>query len=289
MKTTDTSRMVQRSNRIRRMFVMIIPAVVVAWLIWLGLIWAFQETFIFPRFIANRDVAEQVPDDVEAMLLPLDDGGHVESWLLTPDTGSPAPLLVIAHGNAERVDSWIDFARRQRNRGYAVLLAEYRGYGRSDGSPTQKSLVSDTKRFIEMASAKDGVDGQRTGYLGMSIGTAVLAQVALEQPPLGIVMLVPPARIDSFLWRFGAPSFMMRHPFRTDLAVQQLDVPILICSNAQDHIIPLDHGRRLQELALDGEYLEFEGDHNVLFTPDEAKRRQEAIDQFFDSLLRPSM
>jgi len=288
MNTTDDTPIVQGRNRIRRMFVTIISTIAVAWLAWLALILVFQETFIFPRFIANRDVPQQVPDDVESLLRPLDGGGHVEAWLLTPDTDAPAPLLVISHGNAERIDTWIDFARRQRERGYAVLLPEYRGYGRSDGSPTQDSLVSDTAAFIEMASAKDGVDGQRTGYLGMSIGTAVLAQVALERPPLGIVMLVPPARIDSFLWRFAAPSFLMRHPFRTDLAVQQLDVPILICSNAQDHIIPLDHGRRLQELAIDGEYMEFEGDHNVLFSPDEVQRRQEAIDRFLDSRLQSS-
>jgi hypothetical protein len=274
-------------NRMRRMFFTIVICLVVAWVVWLGLILLFQETFVFPRFIANRDVPASAPADVEILRIALDDGGFVESWLLPPIGTTPAPLLVIAHGNAERIDSWIDFARRQQQRGYAVLLPEYRGYGLSGGSPTQQDLVDDTIRFVDQVHARNDVDADRTGYLGMSIGTAVLAQVALERAPRGIVMLVPPARIDSFLWRFAAPSFLMRHPFRTDLAVQQLDLPILICSNTRDHIIPHDHGRRLDELAIDSTYMEFDGDHNVLHSDAEVLRRRRAMDGFLDGLLEP--
>lgn len=274
-------------NRVRRMFITIIICLVVAWTIWIGLILLFQETFVFPRFIANRDVPASAPADVEVLRITLDDGGSVESWFLPPTGSTPAPLLVVAHGNAERIDSWIDYARRQQQRGYAVLLPEYRGYGLSDGSPTQKNLVDDTIGFIDRVHAREDVDADRMGYLGMSIGTAVLAQVALERAPGGIVMLVPPARIDSFLWRFAAPSFLMRHPFRTDLAVQQLDLPILICSNTQDHIIPHDHGRRLDELAIDSTYMEFVGDHNILHSDAEVLRRRRAMDGFLDGLLEP--
>ena len=273
-------------RRIPRMILNIILILFVTWLLWLVLILLFQETFIFPRFIANRDTPIAAPDAVEVLRRPLGGEEHVEAWYLPPlNTTEPAPLLVIAHGNGENIDDWFDFAYRQSQRGYAVLLPEYRGYGRSGGSPGQDVLVEDAGGFLASVLDRPEVDADRVGFIGMSIGTGVLSQLALEHEPDAIVMIVPPARIDTFLWRFGAPPLLMRHPFRTDLAVQQMDVPILICSNLQDHIIPKGDGRTLHELAPNSTYLEFRGDHNVLADEAETRRRREAIDSFLDSHL----
>lgn len=274
-------------RRIRRMVLNIIILLFVAWFLWLVLILIFQESFIFPRFIANRDVPASIPEAVEPLHRDIGDGNMVEAWYLPAiDVDGPAPLLVLAHGNGELIDDWFDFAYRQTRRGYAVLLTEYRGYGRSDGSPTETGLVEDAGWFLKLIVDRPEVDETRIGFLGMSIGSGVLSQLALEQTPQAIVMLVPPARIDTYLWRFGAPPMLMRHPFRTDLAVQQMDVPILICSNLQDHIIGRGDGRHLHDLAPNSTYIEFQGDHNVLADEAETKRRRDAIDAFFDEHLQ---
>ena len=219
----------------------------------------------------------------------LGNGDRVEAWLVLPpgSRGELDPLLVVAHGNAELIDDWYAFARAQAERGYAVLLPEYRDYGRSEGSPTQEALVEDAAYFLEQAKADHGIDGERVGFVGMSIGTSVLAQLAVQVEPEVMIMIVPPARLDTFFWQFAAPPFLMRHPFRTDLVIQELDLPVLILSNSRDGIIPPGDGRLLHELAPDSTYMEFDGTHNILRDEAEYQRRQDAIDSFLDDRLQP--
>lgn len=275
------------TSRIRRMLFSITLITIVAWLVWLLLVSMLQERFIFPRFIANRDVPAEIPPDVETLHRDLGGGERVEAWLLLPAGSDPAPLLVIAHGNAELIDDWYGFARSHAERGYAVLMAEYRDYGRSGGSPTQEALVEDAAYFLEQAKADHRIDGDRVGFVGMSIGTSVLAQLAVQDRPKAMVMIVPPARLDTFFWQFAAPPFLMRHPFRTDLAIQELDLPVLILSNSRDGIIPQGDGPLLHELAPDSTYMEFDGTHNVLGSEAEYRRRNDAIESFLDERLQP--
>ena len=259
---------------------------VIACLSWWLLVSYFQERFIFPRFLANADVATSAPDDVEVLLV----GGDmkVEAFLL-PGAGSsesrPSPMIVILHGNAELIDDRVDMARRFASLGYAVLLPEYRGYGRSGGSPGQEVIREDVLEAIDRAVARDDIDDERIGYYGISIGTAIAADVGLRRNPDCMVFIVPPASISGFAWSFGAPPFLIRHPFRTDEALPQLSSPILICSNAQDEVVPPEQARMLHELADNSTLLVFEGRHNYLFEESEENRRREAIEAFFSEHL----
>ena len=71
---------------------------------------------------------------------------------------------------------------------------------------------------------------------------------------------------------YAAPEFLCRHPFRTDEIVQDLDVPVLIVHGTQDRIIPVEHGRRLHELAPAAAYLEYDCGHNDFPGPGKGKR-----------------
>ena len=186
-------------TRNRSLLGSILFILVIACLSWWVLVSYFQERFIFPRFLVNADVATAAPDDVEVLLVG--ENVDVEVFLL-PGLGSseskPAPMIVILHGNAELVDDRVDMARRFASLGYAVLLPEYRGYGRSGGSPGQDVIREDVLEAIDRASARSDIDGDRVGYYGISIGTAIAADVALRRRPTCMVFVVPPASISGF-------------------------------------------------------------------------------------------
>jgi pimeloyl-ACP methyl ester carboxylesterase len=71
----------------------------------------------------------------------------------------------ISHGNAELIDHLLDDARQWRRLGFDVVLPEYRGYGRSTGSPSQESIVGDTLAAI----AKYGIE-RDIGYISTGGG-----------------------------------------------------------------------------------------------------------------------
>ena len=84
----------------------IIMILILATLGWWLLTSMLQERFIFPRFIANNDVPERVPDDVELIMVGPDQG--VEALFIAGDASKPAPLLVLMHGNAELADEALE-------------------------------------------------------------------------------------------------------------------------------------------------------------------------------------
>ena len=263
----------------------IVSILLVTTLGWWLLTSMLQERIIFPNSFANRDVPVRAPDDFEVIRVGPDQ--TVEALLIVPETGTePAPLIVVMHGNAELADDWTGFARRQASRGYAVLIPEYRGYGRSKGTPGQDRIRSDVLEAIHIAATRDVIDGGRIAYMGRSIGSAIAADVALRRTPDCMVFIVPPVSVSGFAWNYGIPPLLVRHPFRTDLALPQLDVPLLICSHDQDEVIPAIQSEELHRLAPDSTLMRFEGRHNFLFDESERVRRQEAIEDHLELHLR---
>ena len=116
---------------------------------------------------------------------------------------------------------------------------------------------------------------------GRSIGAGVMCQLALDEPPAGLILQTALLRCDIFAWRFGFPSFLMRHPFRTDLALPDISCPVLILQHTTDQIAPITDGRMMKELASGPVTLiELNGTHNALASPTEQERQERAIKQF---------
>lgn len=255
------------------------------WVAWMILVWSLQHYLMFPRSMISRDrVLDQPPTGVESIWLDTPDGSRVEAWLIPGDgvtSDRPGPAVVFAHGNAELIDDNLDL-QWLAEAGASVLLVEYRGYGRGSGSPSQARIVRDTRDFIEQLRTRPGIDPDRIAYLGRSIGTGVLAQVAKDTPPAAMAMIVPPARLDTMAWKFGAPPFLVRSPFRTDLAVVNLDMPILLLPRDRDEVVPAKHAGRLHELAPHSELVMLHGTHNMLDDDDEMRRERDSIRIFLE-------
>ena len=201
------------------------------------------------------------------------DGARTEAWLLRASTAEPARgLVAITHGNAELIDHLLEDAREWRRLGFDVVLPEYRGYGRSTGTPSQDAIVGDTLAAISWAL---GATGERALVLhGRSLGTGVAMQVAARldetasaQAPaprlLLAVLEAPFTSIASYAPQYGLPPFIVRDPYRTDEVLPTLECPVLILHTRGDEVVPLEHGQALASLApARVRLVEFDGSHN---------------------------
>jgi hypothetical protein len=224
-----------------------------AYVAWLTILYFLQDQMIFPG-CKLRQAGDSFPKpaDAESLWIDAAPGVRVEAWFLPgagPTPEKPGPLVVFAHGNAELIDDGPPFLQTYREWGLSVLLVEYRGFGRSGGTPTEAGIVADFAAFLERIRARPEVDPAKIVYHGRSIGGAVLAQLAVRRPPAALILESTPDSIAGMAARYGAPPWLVRSPFRTDLAVARIEAPILLLHGAADDIIPPSHSRRLAKRA----------------------------------------
>src|SRR5262245_34033766 len=117
-----------------------------------------QPVLTFPHPPAGSARPEALADaGGEALWVDID-GGKVEGWLLPGAGTGPAPLLIYAHGNGELIDYWAGEFAPLRAAGIHILLAEYPGYGRSTGSPSEDSVSAALVSMYDRVAADPRVD-----------------------------------------------------------------------------------------------------------------------------------
>lgn len=231
----------------------------------LGLAYAvgcsFQEKLIFPISYANQHT-QPVPQGVESLWLTADDGARVEAWFIPAAGPGPHPLIIFFHGNGELIDTNLDIADLYHPWGVSVLLAEYRGYGRTQGEPSQSAIVADMQRFHDLMAARPDIDPTRIAYHGRSLGGGVASALAAERKPAALILESTFTSLAALARSRGLLESLCRHPFRTDRVLPTLARPVLILHGAQDELIDPSHGRTLHSLTPDSQYVELPGHHN---------------------------
>jgi pimeloyl-ACP methyl ester carboxylesterase len=110
-----------------------------------GLLFIFQRQVLFPRGMIPAPAQSPLPGIPGLEKLWISTRfGRVEAWFLPPLTGlgqEKSPAVIFGHGNGELIDYWPEALSPFTRLGMAVLLVEYPGYGRSEGSPSQESVI----------------------------------------------------------------------------------------------------------------------------------------------------
>lgn len=253
----------------------------IGYIIWLGVASVLQRYILFPRQFTTvmADAGEGVPG-LERIWLDTDQG-KVEGWFIpgrAVSAAAPGPVVFYAHGNAEVIDYFPYVLAPYLERGVSIMLVEYRGYGRSEGSPSQTRITDDYIRFYDMTAARPEVDKDRIIFHGQSIGSGVVCSLALHRPPAAMILQSPFSSVRSMMGKYLVPPFLCRDPFDNTAVVRELDRPILIMHGTRDEVIPFAHGRNLHGVAKNGLFCEYDCGHNDF--PMESSRYWQDIDTF---------
>jgi len=238
---------------------------IVAYLIYLGMMYFMQRRMLFPRhFIPSSTGLPASMPDIERIWVETS-FGKVETWFLPAIEKGPdgkAPAVIFAHGNAELIDFWPRELRRFNDLGMGLLLVEYPGYGRSDGSPSQKSITEAFVSAYDMLISRPDVDPARIGVFVRSVGGGAACALAAKRPTAAMILMSSFISVRSFAIRYFAPGFLIQDPFDNLAVVQSFSGPILIIHGKYDSIIPYDHGKALYEASENAKMITYECGHN---------------------------
>ena len=171
------------------------------------------------------------------------DGVGLHGWLIA---GRTPTTLLYSHGNAGNIAGRVSIARLLVDQlGVGVFLYDYRGYGQSDGTPSEAGLVSDAVA-ARTALLREGVAPADIVYFGRSLGAAVTVDLALAHPPRGVVLEAPFTSVPAMAATVLPGAGWLFHTRWDSLTkIRYLHAPLLVLHGDADSTIPYAQGRAL--------------------------------------------
>lgn len=193
-------------------------------------------------FFPDRRVGPP-PTGVEERWILTEDGPRLHAWYVPPREGGP--VLLWSHGNAGNIDSRRSVLLALAARGLGVLAYDYRGYGRSEGSPSEAGVYRDATAAFDDLVAR-GVDPAAIVCFGESLGGAVSIELATRRRCGAIIAVSTFTRLGDLARRhYGLLGSLAGGRFDSLARLPRVSAPVLIAHGDRDEIVPIDMGERL--------------------------------------------
>lgn len=245
----------------------IIATIATGYIILVLLMYLFQDRLLFMPASEMVQTPASAGFEAEDFWVTTEDGVRIHGWYF-PNKESNK-VIVLSHGNAGNISYRIDIARTLLDSGAAVLMYDYRGYGKSEGHPDEQGLYKDITAVIRELMNGKGYEEKNIYMYGRSLGGAVAAYAATQYNLGGLVLDSAFINLRSMVrdvYPF-VPSFLVKYEFPTEKYLLQLDeVPVMIMHSPRDEIIPYKHGEHLYEAAGEPKrFVQLQGSHNENF------------------------
>lgn len=228
-----------------------------------------QEKLVYFPAVGREQVATpaQMGLPHEELTLRTKDGVRLHAWYVS--VPQPRGVVLFLHGNAgnisHRLDSLAMFARL----GYATLIVDYRGYGRSEGRPSEEGTYLDALAAWRHLTAERGIAPGDVVLFGESLGAAVAAWLAAQVQPRALVILsgfVSVPELGQEVYPFLPVKWLARFRYATADFLKDVSCPVLVAHSRDDEVVPFRHGERLYAVAPGPKsFLELQGGHNEAF------------------------
>ena len=210
------------------------------------------------------------------------DGVRLRGWRLR---GGGKTVLVYLHGNGGNISHRLDRSRTLvESLGLDVVLVDYRGYGKSEGRPSEQGLYADGEAIYEAARAR-GFPPERIVLFGESLGCAVAIETALHKPARAMILEAPFLSVRRMARAVMpvVPPFLIRTRYDNEAKIGRIDIPKLIAGSDSDDVVPFSQTRRLFELAAEPKTLHVVAGatHNNIYIVD-GERYLQAWKAFLD-------
>ncbi len=197
------------------------------------------------------------------------DGNKLEAAFLQP-TSSSDRVILFFHGNGGNYAHRFFKTAAYFEQGYSVLLAEYRGYGGNEGSPSEEGLYKDGRAYIEWLIGQKKVSAENIILYGESLGSGVAIQIATEYD-IGALVLETPfsslVDIAAAQYFFVPVRLLLKDRFLNTEKIAGIKAPILIIHGHKDTVVPLKYAQKLFDAAKQPKkFIDFkDGNHNNLY------------------------
>ncbi|HXY61712.1 MAG TPA: alpha/beta hydrolase [Nitrospirota bacterium] len=208
------------------------------------------------RLFSPEDVYFETPDKLT-----------LHGWFFRAENKDARATILVLHGNAENLSTHVNSVLWLIREGFNLFIFDYRGYGKSQGSPSIEGVCLDAEAALKTLLSLPYVDKEQIIVLGQSIGGAIAVYTVANTPYKDrIAALIIDSAFSSYrgIAREKLAQFFITWPLQYPLSYLVGDsyspirwigkvssVPVLIIHGDKDSVVPMHHGRMLYEAARD--------------------------------------
>ncbi|MBV1923159.1 MAG: alpha/beta hydrolase [Flavobacteriaceae bacterium] len=209
-----------------------------------GVLYFFQENLIFLPTVPSQEHVFVMENPFEEIFLETDDGAKLNGLHFKSE--NPKGAILYYHGNAGDLQRWGTITNFFVEKGYDVLLMDYRGYGKSTGKKSMESLYSDSELWYDFM--KNHYSEEDIIIYGRSLGTTFATYVASKNQPKNLILESPfynITEVGKSRFPFLPVSSLLHYTFPTNEYIKEVKIPITIFHGTNDKVIKFDFGKKL--------------------------------------------
>jgi alpha-beta hydrolase superfamily lysophospholipase len=209
-------------------------------------LYLLQERLIFYPEVLASDFTFTLLGRFEEIALP-SDGAAISALYFK--AFHPKGVVLYFHGNAGSLRSWGSIAETFVERGYDVLMPDYRGYGKSSGHIASEQMLHDDAAVVYQYLLAHYPEDQIVIY-GRSIGSGIATYLAKTHRPHMLILETPYFSLKEVVRHHYpfVPGALLKYPFRTDLWIGDVACPVYLFHGTSDDLIPHGASERLAAL-----------------------------------------
>jgi pimeloyl-ACP methyl ester carboxylesterase len=238
--------------------------VILPWLGLLILMAVFQERFVFhPAATITTTPADDGAPFEDHTIITADGEALHAWWIPRPEA---VATIVFFHGNGGNLSDRSELFATLYRRGFQVLAVDWRGYGRSTGSPSEQGLYTDGRATWTYVTETLGIPPDQVIIHGRSLGGGIATKTAAECKPGGLILeatFTSTSDVVRHQLPIGLPvGLLNRHPFASIERIGDITCPILVMHSPNDETIPYALGQQLATAA-GVSLIDLPGGHNT--------------------------
>lgn len=220
----------------------------VSYFVFLFLLYFIQDKLLFyPQpLYQSANIITNKYKNTEEIKINTADNIMLHGWLIKNTTIKKSPLIIYFGGNAEEISQTISEVKSYKD--WAVSLINYRGYGLSEGNPSENNFFADALTIYDYYAKRKDIDNRKIVVMGRSIGTGVAVYLAQNRKVTAVILVSPYDSIISVVQEklpFVPVFLLLKHKFNSLALAPLIKVPLLALASDKDNIILLWHSKKL--------------------------------------------
>jgi len=258
------------------------------YIIFAGILFIFQSHYIYyPERVLSADPGD-IGLNFESISFETTDRVKLSGWFVPSETARG--VVLFCHGNAGNISHRLESIQIFHQLGLDVFIFDYRGFGQSEGKPTEQGTYKDAEAAWRYLIKERQANPNEVIIFGRSLGGAVAAWLAQSHTP-GVLILESTftslPNIAGTLYPYVPARLLLRFHYNTAKYLGRVNCPVLIIHSRNDEIMSFNHGRRLFETAKEPKkFLEIAGTHNAGFITS-GKLYEEGLNAFISEYIEP--